>query len=64
MLETLKVGRVLRPREAAEKLGISLSTLKRLEADGELPARTQISQRRYGWPEVAIDQFILGRSAA
>ena len=45
----LRVERVRSKRQVCDLLGISPSTLTRLEASGEFPPRTQISERRYGW---------------
>jgi predicted DNA-binding transcriptional regulator AlpA len=43
-------------------LGVSASTLARLEASGEFPGRTKISERRYGWRDSVISDFIRARS--
>jgi predicted DNA-binding transcriptional regulator AlpA len=56
------VERVRSKRQVCDILGISPSTLTRLEASGDFPARTQISVRRYGWRDSAIAQFIHARS--
>jgi predicted DNA-binding transcriptional regulator AlpA len=63
MLETkLKPDRIRSRREVCELLGISLSTLSRLEKRGDFPSRTQLSERRYGYRDSAISQFIAERS--
>ena len=58
----VRVERVRSKRQVCDLLGISPSTLTRLEASGEFPPRTQISERRYGWRDSAIAQFIHARS--
>jgi predicted DNA-binding transcriptional regulator AlpA len=50
------------PKEAAERLGISISTLRRLEQRGEGPQRIKISDRRIGYPDSALAEFIAARS--
>jgi predicted DNA-binding transcriptional regulator AlpA len=44
----VRVERVRLRREVCDLLGVSASTLARLEASGEFPGRTKISERRYG----------------
>ena len=52
----------LLPRQvAAEKAGISVTTLFRLERQGEFPAAVSISPRRVGYLESEVDCFIQGR---
>jgi predicted DNA-binding transcriptional regulator AlpA len=58
----VKVERVRSRREVCDLLGVSASTLARLEASGEFPGRTKISERRYGWRDSAISEFIRARS--
>ena len=57
-----RVQRVRSRREVDDLLGISLSSLARLEASGEFPGRTKITERRYGWRDSAINEFIRARS--
>lgn len=50
--------RLLRTDQVLERLGLSRSTLYRLEASGELPPRRRISANSVGWIEAEIDEFI------
>lgn len=45
-------------REAAAQAGISVSTLKRLEAAGDFPARVQISVNRIGYVAEEVERWI------
>jgi len=51
-------------QETARILGISLRTLQRMEARGELPPRIRVSDRIFGYRESAINQFLSARTAA
>ena len=54
----------LLPRAAAaERTGISISTLKWLEAENHFPARVQITAARVGYVEDEVDAFIAERVA-
>ena len=64
MNETKAINYVRSPKEAAERLGISISTLRRLEQRGEGPRRIKISDRRIGYPDSALADFIAARSVA
>ena len=48
--------------ETAARLGISVQTLARIEATGELP-RVKISTRRVGYRESDISRFLNARVA-
>ena len=50
-------------REAAAQAGISISTLKRLEAAGDFPARVQISVNRIGYIAEEVEHWIAERVA-
>ena len=50
-------------KQAAEILGVSLRTLRRLELAGELRV-TQISQRIKGYRDSVLTKFIEERTAA
>jgi prophage regulatory protein len=54
--------RILRPKAAAKKLGISRMTLYRLETEGSIPPRIQLSRKCVGWNENALDEFLRNRS--
>jgi len=48
----------IRPAKLAEMLSVSRSTLWRMEQNGELPPRRQISKRCVGWIESDILQWL------
>ena len=50
-------------REAARRASFSISTLKRLEADGDFPARVAISPSRIGYVAAELDDWICQRIA-
>jgi predicted DNA-binding transcriptional regulator AlpA len=56
-----KLDRVLSPAETAAVLGINERTLRRLVQDGEGPERVQLSKRRYGHRESAVDRWLANR---
>jgi predicted DNA-binding transcriptional regulator AlpA len=62
MSEMKTADYVLSRKETAERLGISLPTLGRIEATGELP-RIKISTRRVGFRESDISKFLDTRIA-
>ncbi|WP_084318823.1 helix-turn-helix transcriptional regulator [Deferrisoma camini] len=49
---------ILRPKQAAEYLGISRAQLYRLACRGDLPAPIKISSRASGWLVTDLDSFI------
>ena len=49
---------------AAERAGISVSTLKRLEAADDFPARFPVTPGRVGYLESEVDHWISERVAA
>jgi excisionase family DNA binding protein len=56
--------RVLRPKEAAEKIGVSVATLYRWEAEGKLPQRRQIGEGVSGWLDDELEEWIRNRPKA
>ena len=48
-------------REAARRASISISTLKRLEADDDFPARVSISSHRIGYVVAELENWICER---
>lgn len=56
--------KLLSIRDAADKAGISVSTLKRLLAGGEFPAKIKITERRVGFVESEVDAWIEARVTA
>lgn len=53
--------RILRPAEVSKKLGISKTTLWRLEREGDFPKRRRISSFMVGWIKRDIDNWIRSR---
>ncbi|UHD45353.1 helix-turn-helix domain-containing protein [Aureimonas altamirensis] len=51
-------GRLLSPSEVSRKLGISRTTLWRLERQREMPAGMLIGKRSKRWREEDIERFI------
>lgn len=47
--ETVTADRILTAGQAAELLGISVATFRRLHDAGRVPAAIRISDRRIGW---------------
>jgi predicted DNA-binding transcriptional regulator AlpA len=54
-------SRILRPRDAAKKLGIARPTLYRWSKVGILPRRRVIGPGVVGWLEVELDEFLATR---
>jgi len=50
-------------REAARRASLSISTLKRLEADGDFPARVPVSPNRIAYSADELDAWISLRIA-
>ena len=55
--------KILSRPEAATRAGFSVSTLKRLEAAGEFPARVQVSPNRIGYVLEEVEHWIAERVA-
>ena len=55
--------KLLDKKEAASRAGLSISTLKRLEARGDFPKRVQITVARVGYLESEVDAWIGDRVA-
>jgi len=49
---------LLSRRQAAQLLGVSTRTFSRLENDGRLPARVQVSARIYGYRSTELHDFL------
>lgn len=56
--------RVLRPRELADCLGLSLTTVWRLRRRGALPQPIRLSPGCVGWRASAIAAWLASREAA
>ncbi|WP_084407329.1 AlpA family phage regulatory protein [Aestuariibacter salexigens] len=55
---------LLSPNEVCLMLGISKSTLWRLETGGEFPRSIRISSRRVGYRSSAVGRWLNGRERA
>lgn len=55
---------IIRPKHLCEILSVSRTTLWRMENEGELPARKQISKRNVGWLESDIEKWLQKRPNA
>lgn len=51
-------NRIIRPKELCEILGVSRTTLWRMQQRGELPKCIRISAGVVGWIETDIDDWI------
>lgn len=49
---------LIRPRDLAEKLSISLATLYRMKKAGELPPQVKIHERAVGWKVSDIKEWL------
>lgn len=52
---------VLRPREAARYIGLSLATLSRMRGDGSGPEFIQLHSRSIAYTRESLDRFISSR---
>lgn len=50
--------KIIRPTQLAKLLGVSKTTLWRLEKSSELPERYSISERIVGWKESDIKEWL------
>jgi predicted DNA-binding transcriptional regulator AlpA len=53
---------VLTRKQTAQRLGISVKTLSRMEARGEAPPRVKITARITGYRASALNQFLEART--
>jgi len=56
--------RFLRATEVAEKVGLSQTTIWRLERDGDFPRRRQLGPNSVGWLESEIEEWMASREVA
>jgi len=56
--------KILRRKAAAERVGLTVRHLERLEAAGKFPRRVKISERASGWLESDVAAFIASRVTA
>ena len=59
---THRSDRIIRPRELAERIGLSLATIWRLRRRGELPEPLRLSPGCVGWRASDIDVWLAGRT--
>lgn len=57
----MKTFKIIRAKELAESLGISIPTLWRMEKKEELPPKIKISDRVSGWRESDIENWLSDR---
>ena len=55
--------RVLRPRELAAYIGLSLATIWRLRRAGSLPEPIRLSANCVGWRTSAVDDWLADRAS-
>jgi len=58
------VGNIIGKVRVRKKVGLSGTTIWRKCKDGTFPAPIQLSTRRVGWDEDAVDEWIKGRQTA
>jgi prophage regulatory protein len=56
--------RILRPRELASYVGLSLATLWRLRRAGSLPEPLRLSKNCVGWRTSVVDAWLASRDEA
>ena len=57
-------SRIIRPEELVDRLGISRTTLWRLQKRGEFPPPLQLSPNAVGWSEAEITEWLESRPRA
>jgi predicted DNA-binding transcriptional regulator AlpA len=57
-MDPAKIDYVRNRRETAKILGVSVRTLRRMEARGDAPPRVRITERIIGFRDSAIDAFL------
>ena len=53
--------RILNSNEVVKKIGLSKVTIWRRERDGSFPKRINLSERRVGWVESEIEDWVDSR---
>jgi len=54
-------GEIIRPKELAEMLSLSISTLYKMQSDGILPPKIKISSHAVGWLRSDIKEWLVYR---
>lgn len=62
--ETINRPRIIRAREAARRVGVSVTTIRRLEAQGEFPVHVEITPFVIGYVEDEVEEYIDRKIAA
>ncbi len=55
---------IIRPSQLAEKLGVSRTTIYRMEKRGDLPPRIKMSNRAVGWRSDVIEEWLEERTSS
>lgn len=55
------MNNIIRAKELAKRLTISIPTLWRMEKNGELPPKIKITERISGWRESDIQKWLSSR---
>ena len=61
-MESTNIDRILRPAEAARKLGLERTTLFRMVKRGDLPPSIKITKKAVGWRESTLEAYIAQRA--
>ena len=56
--------RFIRATEITRKTGLSLSTIWRLEQDGDFPRRRSLGRKAVGWVNSEVDSWLQSREPA
>jgi prophage regulatory protein len=56
--------RILRQPEVEGRVGLSRTTIWRLERSGDFPPRRRVLSNTIGWLESEVDEWIAGRPVA
>ena len=62
MFDSKNINRIVRYPEAANIVGLSISSIRRLESQGKFPRRIQIGPRAVGYKLSDIYQYIQEKS--
>lgn len=64
MQDTLLPGRIIRLSECAELVGLSASTIRRLEIAGQFPRRVRLTESTIGWRLGEVLEWVSQRAQA
>lgn len=56
------IDRVRSRKQTADRLGICVRTLQRMEARGEAPPRVQVTTKIVGYKDFEIERFLTSRT--